>query len=108
MSKDERWMGPVVRHGVEARLDDRTSPTRVMVFLDETGTVRWGPTGEGAVENGRRHSFHFWVHRDTDSTRLDAIQILCTKLAEAGHRAEVVTAEPGGEPTETGGLSVGG
>ena len=96
MSQDERWLGPVVRHGVEARLDGRDSDTRVMVFLDEDGSVQWGPTGEGAVHDGLPHSFHFWVHVNTDSERLDAIQILGEKLLEAGHSWEVIPVPAGG------------
>ena len=98
MTHDERWLGPVVRHGVEARLDGRTSPTRVMVFLDDEGQVQWGPTGGPAVDDGRSHSFHFWVHVNTDSERLDAIQILGVKLLEAGHSWEVNPVAPGKEP----------
>ena|SRR5687768_8766087 len=98
MSKDERWMRPVLRHGVEARLDGRTSDTRVMVFLEEDGSAKWGPTGGPAVQDGLTHSFHFWVHVNTDAERLDAIQILGRKLLEAGHSWEVIPVPSGGQP----------
>jgi len=98
MSQDERWMGRVVRHGVEARLDGRNTPTRVMVFLEEDGSVQWGPTGGPAVQDHQTHSFHFWVHAETDSERLDAIQILGTKLLAAGHSWEVFPVLPGRQP----------
>lgn len=98
MSHDERWLGPVVRHGVEARLDDRASDERVMVSLDDEGDVRWAPVGELPGQASGRHSFHFWVHPNTDSERLDAIQILGAKLTEAGHTWEVIPVRPGGAP----------
>lgn len=90
-------MGPVVRHGVEARLDSREGE-RVTVALDERGKVRWSPVGEAPVVDPGSHSFHFWVHANTDSERLDAIQILGPRLEEAGHRWEVIPVPAGGHP----------
>jgi hypothetical protein len=98
MSTSERWMGPVLHHGVEARMDGRNNPTRVMVFLNENGVIEWGPTGEPGTEDGLKHSFHFWVHAGTDTERLDAINLLGPKLLEAGHSWEVIPVPVGGEP----------
>ena len=98
MSRDEQWMGPVLWHGVEARLDDRADGERVTVQLDEHGKVQWGPVGRSPVDDLRPHSFHFWVHVNTDSERLDAIQILGARLAEAGHQWEVISVPAGEHP----------
>ena len=97
MSQDERWMGPVVRHGVEARLDGPDGE-RVTVSLDEQGEVRWGPVDEAPVDDPGLHSFHFWVHANTDSERLDAIQILGARLAAAGHQWALISVPAGGHP----------
>jgi|tagenome__1003787_1003787.scaffolds.fasta_scaffold20936335_1 hypothetical protein len=98
MTVHEGFMWPVIRHGVEARLDGRNNPTRVMVFVDENGVIQWGPTGGPIANDGLTHSFHFWVHRDTDTERLDAINLLGPKLFAAGHSWEVIPVPPGGEP----------
>ena len=98
MSQADRWMGPVLRHGVEARLDKQDSAERVTVSLDEDGQVQWGPVGMSVINDASRHSFHFWVHTDSDPERLNAIQILGRELASAGHTWDVIPVRPGEQP----------
>src|SRR5687768_7256938 len=98
VTNDERWLGSVLRHGVEARLDDRTSETRVTVALTDDDQVQWGPVGGTPIADGDRHRFHFWVHSTTDAERLAAIQILGTKLAAAGHTYELIPVPVGAQP----------
>jgi hypothetical protein len=98
VTNDERWLGPVLRHGAEARLDGVANETRVMVYLDDGDRVQWGPVGGTPIADGDRHRFHFWVHGNTDAERLAAIQILGTKLEAAGHTYEVIPVPVGGQP----------
>ena len=91
MSRDERWLNPALRHGVEARAGD----DRVTVSLDASGQVQWGPVGGTPERDTGPRRFAFWVHANSDSERLDAIQVLGTKLQAAGHSYEVVPVPPG-------------
>ena len=95
MTPHERWIGPALRRGVEARLDDPRSDTLVTVSLNAEGAVQWRRPGGSSPGDGGRHSFHFWVQRSTDSQRLHAIQILGTRLTAAGHRYELIPIQAG-------------
>ena len=97
MSRDERWLNPALRHGVEARIGDGDSQERVTVSLDEGGQVQWGPVGQAPAQGTGPHRFAFWVHANSDSERLDAIQILGAKLEAAGPSYEVVPVSPGSQ-----------
>lgn len=97
MSRDERWLNPVLRHGVEARIGEGTSTERATVSLDANGHVQWGPVGGAPGRDGGPRRFAFWVHAKSDSERLDAIQILGAKLEAAGHSYEVVPVLPGSQ-----------
>ena len=96
MRNPEHWIGPALRRGVEARLDDPHGATLVTVSLTEAGEVQWRLPGGSPSCDGGRHSFHFWVQRSTDSQRLHAIQILGTRLDAAGHRYELIPVRVGG------------
>ena len=98
MSQVERWMGPVLRHGVEARIDGDGGEKRVTVFLSDVGEVQWAPLGEAPDASSGLQTFRFWVHAESDAERLTAIQILGKKLQAAGHAWDVIPVRPGSQP----------
>lgn len=92
-----RWLGPHVHRGVSARLSTVAGERHVIVRLDEESRAEWTP----AVADSGEHEaqpclFRFPVNVNTDSDTLGAIQILASKLVEAGHRYEIVN-EPAGD-----------
>jgi len=91
MSQGERWLNPVLRAGLEARIDAAEGEQRVTVYVDNTGEVKWTPVGDTYFPDDLPHRFRFWVHSQSDPERLQAIQFLATRLTAAGHTTELVT-----------------
>lgn len=91
-----RWLGPHVHRGVPARLHTGASEQHVIVRLDDENRAEWSPAIADADEHAAQPClFRFPVTVNTDSDTLGAIQILASKLVEAGHRYEIVN-EPAG------------
>lgn len=94
-----RWLGPHVHRGVPARLRTGDGERHVIVRLDDESHAAWTPAVADADEHAAQPClFRFPVNVNTDSDTLGAIQILASKLEEAGHRYEIVT-EPAGATT---------
>ena len=91
MSHGERWLSPLLRAGLEARIDTADGEQRVTVYVDDTGAVQWTPVGDTYLPDRRSHQFRFWVHAKSDPEHLQAIQFLATRLKDSGHTAELVT-----------------
>jgi hypothetical protein len=91
MSQGERWLSPVLRAGLEARIDAVDGEQRVTVYVDTTGEVKWTPVGDTYFPDDLPHQFRFWVHAQSDPERLQAIQFLAARLTAAGHTTELVT-----------------
>ena len=91
MSQGERWLSPVLRAGLEARIDAADGEQRVTVYVDDTGAVKWTPVGDTYFPDDLPHRFRFWVHAQSDPERLQAIQFLAARLKDAGHTPKIVT-----------------
>jgi hypothetical protein len=91
MSHRERWLGPILRAGLEARIDAADGEQRVIVYVDDTGIVQWTPVEDTYFPDQLPHRFRFWVHTLSEPDQLQAIQILAARLKDAGHTPELVT-----------------
>lgn len=94
MSQGERWLNPILRAGLEARIDAADGERRVTVYVNDTGTVQWTPVADTYFPDDLPHQFRFWVHAESDPEHLQAIQFLTTRLRDGGHTVELVTTSP--------------
>jgi hypothetical protein len=91
MAQGERWLLPILRTGLEARIDAPDGEQRVIVYVDDAGAVQWTPVADTYFPDDLPHQFRFWVHAESDPEHLQAIQFLATRLQDAGHTVELVT-----------------
>ena len=91
MSDEERWLRPILRAGLEARIDAADGEQRVIVYIDDAGIVKWTPVGDTYFPDELPHRFRFRVHVQCEPDHLQAIQILAARLTDAGHTPELDT-----------------
>jgi hypothetical protein len=90
-----RWLSPHLHRDVPARLVTTAGEHEVTVRLDEEDCVAWAPAIADPDERApHSYLFRFPVQINTDSDTLGAIQILGSKLVDAGYRYEIVN-DPG-------------